>query len=107
LLLPAGLGGGAALVAGAAAALVGAAAFAASASAGPDPRALVRTGMEKFRRGQVAESVADFDAALAASPSMRPYLWQRGLSLYYLKQYEEGAKQFRDDVAVRALPSLF
>lgn len=31
---------------------------------------------------------------------MRPYLWQRGLSLYYVGQYEEGAKQFRDDVAV-------
>ena len=25
---------------------------------------------------------------------------QRGLSLYYVKQYEEGARQFRDDVAV-------
>ena len=25
---------------------------------------------------------------------------QRGLSLYYVGQYEEGARQFRDDVAV-------
>jgi hypothetical protein len=31
---------------------------------------------------------------------MRPYLWQRGLTLYYLGQYEEGARQFREDVAV-------
>lgn len=45
-------------------------------------------------------SIADFDAALAAQPSMRPYLWQRGLSLYYVGGYAEGAAQFRDDVAV-------
>ena len=54
----------------------------------------------KFRGNRVEESIEDFDAALSASPSMRPYLWQRGLSLYYVGQYEEGAKQFRDDVAV-------
>ena len=27
-------------------------------------------------------------------------MWQRGLSLYYVGRYAEGAKQFRDDVAV-------
>eukprot|EP00955_Chlamydomonas_euryale_P104686 365584-Chlamydomonas_euryale.AAC.20 len=32
---------------------------------------------------QVEASVEDFDAAMAAAPSMRPFLWQRGLSLYY------------------------
>ena len=46
------------------------------------------------------ESIEDFDAALAASPQLLPYLWQRGLSLYYVGRYQEGAKQFRDDVAV-------
>ncbi|PSC70340.1 TPR repeat [Micractinium conductrix] len=56
--------------------------------------------MDKFRKNDVEGSVADFDAALAARAAMRPYLWQRGLSLYYLQQYEEGAQQFRDDVAV-------
>ena len=45
-------------------------------------------------------SIRDFDAALALSPRLRPYLWQRGLSLYYAEQYEAGARQFRDDVAV-------
>jgi len=49
---------------------------------------------------QVEESLQDFDAALKISPEMRPYLWQRGLSMYYVSSYEEGAKQFRDDVAV-------
>ena len=28
---------------------------------------------------QVEDSVVDFDAAMAAAPQMRPYLWQRGL----------------------------
>lgn len=44
-------------------------------------------------QNDVEGSVADFDAALAARPAIRPYLWQRGLSLYYLQQYEEGAQQ--------------
>jgi len=38
-------------------------------------------------------SIEDFDAALAADPSLLPYLWQRGLSLYYVQRFEEGAKQ--------------
>lgn len=69
-----------------------------------DPKALVRSGMRKFAdKGDVEGSVADFDAAMAAKPSMRPYLWQRGLSLYYIgtkEALQEGATQFRDDVAV-------
>lgn len=71
-----------------------------AASAATDPNALVRQGMNKFRLNDVEGSVADFDAALAARPALRPYLWQRGLSLYYLQQYQEGAQQFRADVAV-------
>eukprot|EP00798_Chlamydomonas_sp_ICE-L_P031848 gene31848-7054_t len=58
----------------------GVAAFAASASS-PNPRALVSSGMAKFRENDVEGSVGDFDAAMSATPSMRPYLWQRGLSL--------------------------
>jgi hypothetical protein len=77
-----------------AACAAGGAAMAAAAAAA-DPNALVRAGMDKFRQNDVEGSVADFDAALAARPAIRPYLWQRGLSLYYLKQYEEGAKQAR------------
>jgi hypothetical protein len=69
-----------------------------------DPKALVRSGMRKFAdKGDVEGSLADFDAAMAAKPSMRPYLWQRGLSLYYIgteEALQEGARQFRDDVAV-------
>lgn len=79
------------------------AAFVAAASnsnASSDPRSLVRSGMQKFDSGNVQGSLQDFDAALIAQPSIRPYLWQRGLSLYYTEDFEEGARQFRDDVAV-------
>lgn len=79
---------------------VGASVAVLAAAASPDARALVRSGMDKFENNDVEGSVADFDAALAARPAMRPYLWQRGLSLYYLAEYAEGATQFRDDVAV-------
>ena len=68
-----------------------------------NPQALVREGMRKFERGDVEGSVEYFNAALDARPSMRPYLWQRGLSLYYVgteAALAEGARQFRDDVSV-------
>ena len=66
-------------------------------------------------------SLQDFDTVLQVAPQQRPCackqrlgdgdcgltpvlthadLWQRGLSLYYVQRYAEGAKQFRDDVAV-------
>lgn len=63
-----------------------------------DPRALVRLGMEKFAAGHVDDSIEDFDAALALDPSIRPYLWQRGLSLYYVgteQALQEASLQFR------------
>ena len=52
------------------------------------------------RAGDVAGSIARFDDARDAQPSLDPYLWQRGLSLYYAKRYADGAAQFRRDVAV-------
>lgn len=82
-------GTGLALLAGA-----GVVAAAAAAATSQDPQRLVRTGMDKFRRNDVEGSLADFDAALAlGGDRIRPYLWQRGLSCYYVGQFEEGAKQ--------------
>lgn len=42
--------------------------------------------MTLFRQGDVMGSLEAFDAALLTDPGIRPYLWQRGLSLYYLEQ---------------------
>jgi hypothetical protein len=56
--------------------------------------------MAKFTQGDVDGSIADFDAVIAAAPGRAPYMWQRGLSLYYAERLREGSAQFRRDVAV-------
>ncbi|XP_057540134.1 uncharacterized protein LOC130818111 [Amaranthus tricolor] len=59
----------------------------------------IRRGMLLFRQGDVLGSLAEFDKAIELDPRQKAYLWQRGLSLYYLDRFEEGAEQFRIDVA--------
>ncbi|KAK4357192.1 hypothetical protein RND71_022802 [Anisodus tanguticus] len=59
----------------------------------------IRRGMFLFRQGDVLGSLVEFDKAIELDPRQKAYLWQRGLSLYYLDRYEEGAEQFRLDVA--------
>ncbi|XP_058002858.1 uncharacterized protein LOC110666140 isoform X3 [Hevea brasiliensis] len=59
----------------------------------------IRRGMLLFRQGDVLGSLAEFDKAIELDPRQKAYLWQRGLSLYYLDRFEEGAEQFRFDVA--------
>jgi len=38
-----------------------------------------------------------FDAALLLDPERKPYLWQRGLVLYYLKRFDDAIVQFASD----------
>jgi hypothetical protein len=77
-----------------------------SSSSVMSPRDLVREGMRSFRDGDVPSSLSFFDAAEdsspspSGSPSLIPYLWQRGISYYYLDRFEDGHRQFRSDVAV-------
>ncbi|KAM0867904.1 hypothetical protein ACQ4PT_041671 [Festuca glaucescens] len=59
----------------------------------------VRRGMQLFKQGDVAGSAAEFDRAIELDPRQKAYLWQRGLSLYYLDRFEDAAEQFRLDVA--------
>lgn len=60
----------------------------------------VREGMQAFSAGKVEESIKLFDSVLEQKPSSKPYLWQRGLSLYYADRFADGAEQFKADVAV-------
>jgi lipoprotein NlpI len=53
-------------------------------------------GEEQFKLGKIEESIADFDTFLKANPRQAPAHWQRGISLYYVGRYEDGAKQFFD-----------
>jgi hypothetical protein len=41
-----------------------------------------------------------YDSIINDDPRRKPYLWQRGLSLYYAGRYQDGANQFKTDVAV-------
>ncbi|KAF9619001.1 hypothetical protein IFM89_003904 [Coptis chinensis] len=59
----------------------------------------IRRGMLLFRQGDVPGSLVEFDRAIELDPRQKAYLWQRGLTLYYLDRFEEGAEQFRIDVA--------
>jgi lipoprotein NlpI len=49
---------------------------------------------------KVEESVTIYDAIIMEDPKRKPFLWQRGLSLYYAERYQDGAEQFKIDVAV-------
>lgn len=69
-------------------------------SKGKEASLAVKRGMELFTQGDVAGSLQEFNNALELDPRQKPYLWQRGLSLYYLNRFVEGAAQFREDVAV-------
>ncbi|KAL3807499.1 hypothetical protein ACHAXA_003990 [Cyclostephanos tholiformis] len=42
------------------------------------------------------------DAASVPRGSLTPYLWQRGISYYYLDRFRDGHEQFRNDALVNA-----
>jgi lipoprotein NlpI len=51
-------------------------------------------GRERFRGGQLVESVADFDRFIELRPDAAPRQWERGIACFYAKMYESGARQF-------------
>ncbi len=62
-----------------------------------DPKAAEiydRRGSEHFKLGHIAESLADFDRYLELRPDRKPHHWKRGISCYYARKFEEGARQF-------------
>ena len=48
--------------------------------------------MVKFKLGQIAESIAEFDTAKKLDSGIIPYLWQLGLSYYYAAWLAPGSK---------------
>jgi lipoprotein NlpI len=48
----------------------------------------------------VEASLAGFDRLIALDPSAEPYLWQRGIALYYAGRYDECRTQFERHRAV-------
>jgi tetratricopeptide (TPR) repeat protein len=60
----------------------------------------VQRGMVRFKLGNIAEAIGDFDRAEHLNPALTPYLWQRGLAYYYAGRFAEGARQFEVDLTV-------
>ncbi|WP_414552626.1 tetratricopeptide repeat protein [Anabaena sp. CCY 0017] len=65
-----------------------------------EPKAYIQRGMVYFQLADIQASIADFDIAEKLDPRLTPYLWQRGLSYYYVAKFAEGAKQFEIDLTV-------
>lgn len=69
-------------------------AFAAAAGAQSAAERALDRGIIHFRGGRVAESVAEFDTVARLAPEEAPYLWQRGIALYYAGRYRDCRAQF-------------
>jgi tetratricopeptide (TPR) repeat protein len=67
-----------------------------------DPRMYICRGMIYFKLGRLLESLQDFNKAEELNPQLTPYLWQRGITYYYLGKYAKGARQFELDLSVNS-----
>jgi lipoprotein NlpI len=61
---------------------------------GASPRALLDRAVAEFSQGRITESVAAFDDLARTAPAEAPYLWQRGIALYYAGRYRDCRAQF-------------
>ena len=50
--------------------------------------------VDEFAEGRFAQSAATFDEAAKMIPNEAPYLWQRGIALYYAGRYGDCRRQF-------------
>jgi lipoprotein NlpI len=58
------------------------------------PQVLMTRAVGEFENGRFAESAATFDSLAKAVPDQAPYLWQRGIALYYAGRYNDCRRQF-------------
>jgi len=58
------------------------------------PQASLNRAVVDFENGRFAESAAAFDSLAKAAPAQAPYLWQRGIALYYAGRYDDCRRQF-------------
>lgn len=68
--------------------------LAAAPAAAQRPQELLDRAVAHFEAGRIAESAADFDRLVQADPAGMPYLWQRGIVLYYAGRYADCRQQF-------------
>jgi lipoprotein NlpI len=58
------------------------------------PREILNRAAEDFRAGRIEQSVAGFDRVARMSPADAPYLWQRGIALYYAGRFADCRDMF-------------
>jgi len=58
------------------------------------PPASLDRAVAHFEAGRIAESAAEFDRLVQNDPRVMPYLWQRGIVLYYAGRYADCRQQF-------------
>ena len=58
------------------------------------PRELLNRASDDFRAGRIEQSVAGFDHVAKLSPADAPYLWQRGIALYYAGRFADCRDMF-------------
>jgi lipoprotein NlpI len=64
------------------------------------PQAILNRAVADFENGRFADSAAAFDSLAKAVPDQAPYLWQRGIALYYAGRYNDCRRQFESHRAV-------
>jgi lipoprotein NlpI len=64
------------------------------------PQAMMSRAVDDFENGRFAESAAAFDSVAKAVPDQAPYLWQRGIALYYAGRYDDCRRQFESHRSV-------
>lgn len=65
-------------------------------------RGYIYRGMTYFKLARLTAALQDFNQAEKLNPQLTPYLWQRGLTYYYLGKYAQGARQFELDLSVQS-----
>lgn len=63
-------------------------------------QALMTRAVADFENGRFAESAAAFDNLAKAAPDQAPYLWQRGIALYYAGRFNDCRRQFESHRSV-------
>ena len=58
------------------------------------PSAVLDRAVAQFSAGNVVESAATFDNLVRLEPAYAPFLWQRGIALYYAARYADCRAQF-------------
>jgi lipoprotein NlpI len=51
-------------------------------------------GLTRFKLGNIAGSIADFDKFIDLEPARKAGHWQRGISYYYAGRFDDGIRQF-------------